>query len=89
MVKKAAIHIPLEELTRISFACDHCRTMIIVDINDAEQRKYMTASQKQCPICEYRIKSTIFVAFASYIRWFDEARAADQKVEFIIDQDSN
>ena len=54
-----------------------------------EQRKNIITAQKQCSVRGYRIKSAIFVAFASYIKWLDEAKAADQKVEFIIDQNSD
>jgi hypothetical protein len=89
-MNKSTIHIPLENLKRVSFACDHCHATITVDISNPEQKKTIgAAGQQACPICLYRMKPDIFLALGVYVQWFNQATAANQKVEFIIDRDSN
>jgi hypothetical protein len=89
MVQKTTSYIPLKELTKISFSCDHCHATIVVDIGEREQRQTILASahNKICPVCSYRIKNTIFLAFQEYLNWFDKAMEAEQNVQFVIDKD--
>jgi hypothetical protein len=57
MVKRTEIHIPINEITRVSFSCDECAAIITVDLAEENQRKGIPekTNEKFCPICNTRL----------------------------------
>ena len=48
---KNIISIPLEELTRVSFACNNCHARISVNLEDRKQIEIINAvGERTCPL---------------------------------------
>ena len=84
MVKKSELYIPLAELTKVAFACDNCRALIVVDLSNDEQRKTIEDQEKYCPVCKHRFHRDLFVGFSSLLQWFQKAKDSGHEVYFIV-----
>ena len=73
--------------TRISFACDHCRTIVTVSVADPQsgsEAGYVNR-KRECPVCGYEFNDSIFHAFDSYLDWLRKAQDANAMFEYVID----
>lgn len=81
MVRRTEFHIPVKELTKVSFSCDTCQAVIIIDTDELKQRKKITnlSEEKRCSACGSRFAHDLFTALAAIIAFSDLAR--DKKLE--------
>lgn len=77
MVKRTEIHIPVSELTRVSFSCDDCGAVITIDIAEGRQRAGIGEKiyEKRCPACNCRPIRPVFEALIALMAFHEKATA--------------
>lgn len=79
MVKRTEIHIPIDEITKVSFSCDGCEAVITVDLAEENQRKGIpdNVDKKFCPVCGTRFIRPVSDVLIALMRVRELAAAKD------------
>ncbi len=77
MVRRTEIHIPVGELTRVSFSCDDCGAVITIDVAEDRQRSGIgeKINEKRCPACNCRPIRPVFEALIALMTFHEKATA--------------
>ena len=85
MVKRTEIHIPVREITKLSFSCEDCHAVITVDITERGQRKGIgeKINEKFCPACNCRLIRPVSEVLMALIDFHEKATAGEiEKSDF-------
>lgn|SRR3990167_962223 len=79
MVRRTEVHIPVHEITKVSFSCDDCHAVITVDIAEKNQRKGISEkiNEKFCPACNCRFIRPVSEALIALMAFYEKASAAE------------
>jgi hypothetical protein len=81
MVKRTEIHIPVRDITKLSFSCEDCHAVITVDIAEKGQREGIPEkiNEKFCPVCNRRFMRSVSEALMALMAFCEKATAVEVK----------
>ena len=79
MVRRTEIHIPIREITKLSFSCEDCHAVTTIDIAEKGQREGIPEkiSEKFCPVCNRRFMRSVSEALIALIAFCEKATATE------------